>query len=243
MPTGDQHQTTPPSGAGATGGPLPIVFLLDCDNTLLDNDALKDDLNARLDALLGPDLTRRFWQIYEEVRAATGVVNMPLTFARFAPLCPSPTVAARVESTFMDYPFPTQVYPDTMATLSYLHAIGEPVILSDGDSVYQPRKIAASGLAAAVDGQVMVVEHKEQVFGDAMRRWPGAFYVVVDDKERILAALKQALPDRVVTVQVVQGHYADEQYLPAPDIRIAEIGELRHYSPADLARYLVTPAR
>lgn len=236
MSTGDPPRMAP-------GDALPIVFLLDCDNTVLDNDAVKADLDARLDVLLGPALTQRFWQVYEEVRAETGVVNMPLTFAQFAPLCPSPVVAAQVESTFMEYPFATRLYPETLATLAYLRSIGEPVILSDGDDFYQPRKITASGLAAAVDGEVMIVAHKEEVIGDVMRRWPARFYVVVDDKGRILAALKQAMPDRFVTVQVMQGHYAGGEYLPTPDLRISEIGALRRYTPADLARYLVTPAR
>lgn len=243
MPTGDIPSTTSPTGAAGTRATLPIVFLLDCDNTLLDNDALKDDLDARLRALLGPSLAERFWEVYEEVREETGVVDLPLTFTRFAPLCPSPEVAQQVESTFMDYPFPERLYPEALATLAYLRTIGEPVILSDGDTVYQPRKITASGIAAAVDEQVMIVDHKENYIGEVMRRWPASFYVVVDDKGRILAALKAALPDRFVTVQVMQGHYAQSEYLPAPDIRIEDIGELRRYTPADLARHLGAPAR
>jgi FMN phosphatase YigB (HAD superfamily) len=218
----------------------PIVFLLDCDNTLLDNDTLKADLAAQLHALLGQELSERFWQEYEEVRRLTGVVDLPLTSERFAPTLPNAGLIHQVETLVMDYPFERRLYPDTLETLRHLRAIGLPTIVSDGDTVYQPRKIERSGLAEAVNWQVVVYAHKEDHLQEIMERWPGRYYVMVDDKARILAALKRLQPDRFVTVQVLQGHYADAsaQFAPPPDITIAHIGELRAFEPADFARHL-----
>jgi FMN phosphatase YigB (HAD superfamily) len=218
----------------------PIVFLLDCDNTLLDNDTLKADMAAQLRALLGQDLSERFWQEYEEVRRLTGIVDLPLTFERFAPQLPNAELIHHVQSLVMDYPFERRLFPDTLETLRYLRDIGLPAIVSDGDTVYQPRKIERSGLAAAVNWQVVIYAHKEDHMSEILARWPGRYYVMVDDKARILAACKRAMPDRFVTVQVMQGHYAgaSTQFAPPPDITIAHIGELRALEPADLARHL-----
>jgi FMN phosphatase YigB (HAD superfamily) len=218
----------------------PIVFLLDCDNTLLDNDTLKADLAAQLHALLGQEMSERFWQVYEEVRHLTGVVDLPLTFERFAPLLPKAGLIQQVEALVMDYPFERRLYPDTLETLRYLSAIGMPTIVSDGDSVYQPRKIERSGLAEAVNWQVVVYAHKEDHLQEILERWPGRYYVIVDDKARILAAVKRIHPDRFVTVQVMQGHYATAttQFAPPPDITITHIGELRALVPSDFERHL-----
>jgi FMN phosphatase YigB (HAD superfamily) len=218
----------------------PIVFLLDCDNTLLDNDTLKADLAAQLHALLGQDLSERFWQEYEEVRRLTGVIDMPLTFERLAPALPKPGLLRQVEALIMDYPFERRLFPDTLETLRYLKTIGLPAIVSDGDSVYQPRKIEQSGLAEAVDWQVVVYAHKEDHLQEILERWPGRYYVLVDDKTRILAACKRVHPDRFVTVHVMQGHYASApaEFAPPPDITIANIGALRALGPDDFARHL-----
>ncbi len=151
----------------------PVVFLLDCDNTLLDNDTLKADMAAQLHALLGQELSERFWQEYEEVRRLTGIVDLPLTFERFSRRSPNARLIHQVEALVMDYPFERRLYPETLETLRYLRAIGLPVIVSDGDTVYQPRKIERSGLAAAVNGQVVVYAHKEDHLQEIMERWPG----------------------------------------------------------------------
>jgi FMN phosphatase YigB (HAD superfamily) len=216
------------------------VFFLDCDNTLLDNDALKDDLAARLRALLGDRLAARFWEDYEAVRQEAGGVDLPLTFARFRAECPDTALQARVVSTVMDYPFAERLYPETLATLAYLREIGLPVILSDGDNAYQPRKIEKSGLAASVDGRVAIYVRKEEHLDEVMARWPAPFYVMVDDKPRILATLKRMLPDRFATVQIRRGHYAEagEHFEPVPDFVLDEIGALRGVSLAQLRGYL-----
>lgn len=218
--------------------PTPVVFILDCDNTLLDNDAVKADMDAQLHALLGADLTARFWERYEEVRQAEGVVDLPMTFEAFRLDLRDDATLDKVRSAIMDYPFATRLFPDTQATLAYLRTLGLPVIVSDGDSVYQPRKIERSGLSAAVEGQWVVYTHKEDHLAEVLERWPADFYVMVDDKGRILAETKRRLPDRFVTVQILQGHYAGEEYTPAPDITLREIGDLRRLDLAELRRHL-----
>jgi FMN phosphatase YigB (HAD superfamily) len=217
-----------------------VVFFLDCDNTLMDNDALKEDLAARLRALLGERLAARFWEDYEAVRQEVDGVDLPLTFERFRADCPDATLHARVASTVMDYPFAERLYPETLATLAYLRGIGLPVILSDGDNAYQPRKIEGSGLAAAVDGRVAIYLHKEEHLDEVMARWPAPLYVMVDDKPRILATLKCMHPDRFATVQIQRGHYAraGERFDPAPDLILPDIGALSDVTIAQLGGYV-----
>ena len=228
------------SSAPGTATGQRVVFLLDCDNTLLDNDGIKDGMDARLHAILGPQLTERFWTIYEQVRADVDTVDMPLTFERFQPYCPDSATMMQVRSAILAYPFASGLFPETLATLRYLHQIGTPVILSDGDTVYQPLKIEQSGLEAAVNGQVAIYVHKEERLDEVMARWPAPFYVAVDDKGRILAAFKQMHPNRFVTVHLLKGHYAHdgEPLNPPPDITINSIGELQRYGIEDFRRYL-----
>ena len=230
-----------PHTDGETAAPeWEVVFLLDCDNTLLDNDALKADMDAQLRALLGQTMADTFWTQYEEVRRLVGSVDLPLTFERFDERHPDPAVAAQLRAIIMDYPFASRVYPETMATIAYLKTIGLPTILSDGDSLYQPRKIEQSGLAEAVNWQAVIYTHKEERIEEVMERWPARFYVAVDDKGRILSALKHGWPDRFVTVQVMQGHYAraGTPETPPPDITIGGIGELQYLTLADFRAHL-----
>jgi hypothetical protein len=140
----------------------------------------------------------------------------------------------------MDYPFATCVYPETMDTLAHLRTVGRPVIVSDGDTTYQPHKIEQSGLATAVEWQVVVYIHKEEHLDEIMTRWPASYYVMVDDKPRILAETKRRIPERAVTVQVMQGHYAaaGERFDPSPDITLAGIGDMLRLSLADFDPHL-----
>lgn len=216
-----------------------VVFLLDCDNTLLDNDAVKADMDAQLRELLGMAMAETFWTQYEEVRRLTGTVDLPLTFERFDERHPDPISSARLRSIIMDYPFASRVYPETMATIAYLKTLGLPAILSDGDSLYQPHKIEQSGLAEAVNWQAVIYVHKEDHIAEIMARWPASFYVAVDDKGRILTALKRLRPDRFVTVHIVQGHYAQADTPEIlPDITITSIGELQRFTLDDFQAHL-----
>lgn len=219
---------------------LPLVFLLDCDNTLLDNDALKADLDRQLGALFGVDLNVRFWELYETVRQETEVVNFPVVLERFAPICGDNSLCERARAIIMDYPFAERLYPDSLATLAYLCAIGQPAILSDGDAIYQPLKIARSGLASAAEERVLVYIHKEDHLDEVIARWPASLYVAVDDKARILAALRARRPDRFATIHVRQGHYGTDptNYTPTPDMTIDQIGDLRALSVDDFTRLL-----
>lgn len=216
----------------------PIVFVLDCDNTLLDNDRVKSDMDAQLKALLGEALTTRFWEVYEQVRRREGTVNLPDTFAEFRADLPDDATLERVRAAIMDFPFATRLFPATLATVDFLHAQGLPVIVSDGDNVYQPRKIERSGLAEAVRGQWVVYIHKEDHLDEVMTRWPADFYVMVDDKARILAETKRRLPNRFVTAHLLKGHYSGDTYSPAPDITLRDIADLQTLDLDTLRAYL-----
>lgn len=226
------------SPARGPQGPAPVAFILDCDNTLLDNDAVKADMDTRLKALLGEPLTARFWAVYEDVRRAEGGVDLPQTFTAFRPELANDATLAEVRSIIMDYPFATRVFPESLATIAYLRTLGIAAIVSDGDSVYQPRKIMQSGLAAAVAEQWVVYTHKEDHLTEVMERWPAEFYVMVDDKARILAETKRRFPERFVTAHVLQGHYADDAYMPLPDLTLRVIGDLRSLDLPTLRAYL-----
>ncbi|MGE5334724.1 MAG: HAD family hydrolase [Nitrososphaerota archaeon] len=232
--------TSPQVNTGEAIPQMEVVFLLDCDNTLLDNDTVKADMDAQLRKLLGQTMAETFWTEYEVVRRETGTVDLPLTFERFEERHPDPDCGARLRSIIMDYPFASRVYPETMAALAYMKTLGLPVIVSDGDSLYQPHKIEQSGLAEAVNWQAVIYTHKEEHVEDIMARWPARFYVAVDDKGRILTAFKKRMPDRFVSVQVMQGHYAlsTPPETPPPDISIASIGELQDLTLADFRAHL-----
>jgi FMN phosphatase YigB (HAD superfamily) len=228
------------SSVDASDSADPAIFILDCDNTLFDNDSLKSDLNARLESLLGASLLQQFWTVYEEVRVLTGTVDFPLTCESFRRYLSDAQVYRQLLSTIMRYPFADRLYPDSLATLQYLKTIALPAIVSDGDTMYQPLKINESGLAGAVDWRVLIYIHKEEHLEDIFTRWPAPFYVMVDDKQRILAATKARFPRRFVTVHVRQGHYglASPQENPLPDLTINSIGDLRAFHIRDYKRYL-----
>jgi FMN phosphatase YigB (HAD superfamily) len=215
-----------------------LVFLLDVDNTLLDNDKSKADMQAALLKLLGKEGNGRFWQLYEEVRKELDVVNYPETLKRFADNWKDKAVAQKAAELINNWPYHKYVFPGTFPALRCLTKLGEVAILSDGDEDYQPRKIANAGLTEAVGGpaDVLIYTHKETCFEDVMRRLPTEHYVLVDDKERLLAGAKRFMGDQVTTVWVKQGHYAHDpkQYeKPDPDIQIDRIGQLCDLSRAE----------
>jgi len=205
----------------------PFVCLFDCDNTLLDNDALKDDLGVRIRTQFGASVEKRFWELYEEVRVTSDVVDIPATIARLSAES-GKVLAEQVWALIWDYPFKDRVYPESFATIEYVKQLGAVVgIISDGDQLYQPRKIAQSGLAAAVDGHVKIFVHKQQHL-DEIRAWlPGKHVVIVDDKPDILTDIKALEPQFLTTVWVAQGHYATDQEYCCPDIDLKHIGDLR----------------
>jgi len=208
------------------------VFLLDVDNTLLDNDAVIGDLRRHLVDGFGADCDRRYWELFEQLRSELGYADYLGALQRYRVENPRDTSVLQISLFLLHYPFANRVYPGAFDAIRTLRARGPAAILSDGDVVFQPRKIERSGLWAAVDGEVLVYIHKEQMLDDVERRYPARNYVMVDDKLRILAAMKKSWGDRVTTVFVRQGHYAADpaqiaQY-PSADVTIERIGDLVH---------------
>ena len=210
------------------------VFLFDVDNTLLDNDAVIDDLRRHLIEAFGPDCDRRYWEIFEQLRTELGYADYLGALQRYRAERPRETHVLQISLFLLHYPFASRVYPGAFDAIRALKARGRTAILSDGDVVFQPRKIERSGLWAAVDGEVLVYIHKEQMLDDVERRYPAKRYVMVDDKLRILTAMKKVWGERLTTVFVKQGHYAADPaqvdpYPPA-DVTIERIGDLVNQS-------------
>jgi len=210
-----------------------LVLLLDVDNTLLDNDAIKADWDEQLRGELGDTLAERFWEIYEEVRGERGVVDIPLTLSRLREQTPSldEQTYRYIRSLFFDYPFYKRLYPNVMETLEYLRTMGLTVIVSDGDLVFQVEKITKSHLVEAVAGRVLIFTHKQEHLDEITGANPADHYAMVDDSPHILHASKQIMRDRLTTVFVVQGHYATGQPPEGfmPDLTVPHIGDLRNY--------------
>ena len=207
---------------------MAVVFLLDLDNTLIDNDAVREQLNEGTRRLLGAELADRFWKIYEEVRDKCDYVDFLETLDRFHRVANDPPEQQRaLDRLILDFPYPEARYPATLDVLAALWKIGTPVVLSDGDPVFQPLKVFRSGVAEAVRGNVLVFPHKETCLDAVARLFPAHSYVAVDDKAAILAALKTQWGARLTTVQVLQGKYADDAYTgPRPDHVLNGIAEL-----------------
>ena len=221
-----------------------VVFLLDCDNTLLDNDRVQDDLRSHLEREFGAASSDRYWAIFEALRAELGYADYLGALQRYRLGDMNDPRLLLMSSFLVDYPFPDRLYAGALDAIAHLSRLGLPVILSDGDVVFQPRKIQRSGLWDAVAGRVLIYIHKEKMLDAVAQAYPARHYVVVDDKLRILAAMKQAWGGRLTTVFPRQGHYAFDAkniaaYPPAA-LTIERIGELVHY---DLAALLSLPSR
>jgi len=202
-----------------------LAFLLDVDNTLLDNDRLKSDLDASLRALLGTDATAQFWDIYERVRRSEEYVDFPATLAEFArhrPDIPIQPVAATLDG----IDFRAYVYAGAFETLAHLDTLGLTVIVSDGDPVFQRRKIERSGLADAVNGRVVLTVHKQQELVRVFAAFPAVQYALIDDKTTIIADIGRMYPHLVTTVLVCQGKYARLRARPGPDLVVPHIADL-----------------
>ncbi len=207
-----------------------IVFLVDVDNTLLDNDGVQEDLRRHLEREFGAACRDRYWAILEQLMDELGYRDYLGALQRYRVEHLQDMHLLSMSSFLVDYPFATRLYPGALDVLAQFRAQGLTVILSDGDVVFQPRKVERSGLAAAVEGRVLIYIHKERSLDDVARRFPARHYVLVDDKRRILAAVKTAWGDRVTTVFPRQGHYAQDAkasaYAPAPDVTVERIGDL-----------------
>ena len=203
------------------------AFLIDVDNTLLDNDQAKADVAQAIRTLVGLDRAARFWSLYERVRDEHGVVDYPETLRRFRRTFPEVSRVTDVDRAVLDVPFERYLYPRALDVIAHLWRLGEPVILSDGDRVYQPMKIDRAGILLAVRGNVLVYEHKEDQLAEVQRRFPADHYVHIDDKAALLAHTRAGLGDRVTTIHVRQGHYAAERPGGAPpDMAVERIADV-----------------
>ena len=212
----------------------PLVFLIDVDNTLFDNDRFASDVTAALDAQFGVDERKRYWSLYEERRDRLGYADYLGALQQFRVGCEGNPSLLRFSSYLLDYPFADGLYPGALEAVRHLGTLGTTVILSDGDIVFQPHKIHQSGLWQAVAGRVLIYVHKEHMSEPIQQSFPARHYVMIDDKPKLLAAMKHHLGDRLTTVFVQQGHYAAQAESstldPAPDVSVAHIGELTRYA-------------
>jgi len=206
------------------------VFLFDVDNTLLDNDAVQSHLSAHLEREVGLASRDRYWQIFEELRTELGYADYLGALQRYRLEHQDDEQLLRISFFLLDYPFANRLYPGALAALARCGSVGRTVILSDGDVVFQPLKVQRAGLWQAVEQRVLIYLHKERMLDAVARRYPAEHYVMIDDKLRILAAMKEAWQERLTTVFARQGHYAhDPRELaawPPADVTLEHIGEL-----------------
>jgi len=207
-----------------------IVFLFDVDNTLIDNDHVQADLREHLERAYGTAARDRYWEILEKLRSELGYVDYLGALERFRIERIHRPDVLLMSSWLVDYPFAARLYPGALEAVRHVQQWGVAVILSDGDAVFQPRKVERSGLWQAFDSRVLIYVHKEQEFDDVARFFPADHYVLIDDKLRILTAVKKIWGNRVTTVFVKQGHYAHDPEIlsefPPADIELARIQDL-----------------
>jgi hypothetical protein len=211
----------------------PIVFLLDVDNTLLDNDRIVSDLKRHLTDAFGAERQERYWVIFEKLREELGYADYLGALQRYRIENPHDPQLLQISSYLLEYPFASRLFPGSLAVIERLRTLGPTVILSDGDVVFQPRKIERSGLFEAVEGRVLIYIHKERELDDVEKHYPAHHYVLIDDKLRILTAVKKVWESRLTTVFPRQGHYASDPEIlasyPPADIAIERIGDLLKY--------------
>jgi len=210
-----------------------VVFLFDVDNTLVDNDRVQNDLREHLERESGPESRDRYWAIFEQLRTELGYADYLGALQRYRLGAVTDTRLLTMSAFLMDYPFANRLYPGSLDAIEHVRRWGLTVILSDGDVVFQPRKVQRSGLWDAVEGRVLIYIHKEQMLGDMRQRYPARHYVMIDDKLRILAAMKKIWGNQLTTVFPRQGHYALDPKIvaayPPADVVIERIGDLMNY--------------
>ena len=207
-----------------------IVFLFDVDNTLLNNDRVTDDLRGYLNREVGPQRSKTYWNIFEALRDELGYADYLGALQRYRHDFPHDLHLLAMSHYLVEYPFANRLYPESLDAIAHVRRWGPVALLSDGDVVFQPRKVQRSGLYEAVEGKVMIYVHKEDELKDVARRLPAKHYVLMDDKLRILTAVKKIWRDKVTTVFVRQGHYAlDPETVakyPAADKTMERIGDV-----------------
>ena len=215
-----------------------VVFLFDVDNTLLDNDHVIADLRLHLEHEVGVERANRYWTLFEQLRSELGYADYLGALQRYRVEYPRDPRLLTVSSFLINYPFATRLYPNALDVIAHVKQWGPAIILSDGDVVFQPRKVERAGLLEAVNDNALIYVHKELELADVEQRFPAEHYVMVDDKLRILTAMKKHWRQRLTTVFPRQGHYAlDRQVVaanPPADITVERIGDLLAYDCATL---------
>ena len=210
-----------------------LVFLFDVDNTLLDNDRVTEDLKRHLEQQVGHERQQCYWEFFEQLRSELGYADYLGALQRYRIAYPRDPGLLTVSHFLVNYPFATRLYPDSLDVVEHVKQWGRPVVLSDGDVVFQPLKIERSGLWETFATNVLIYIHKEQELDDVEKRFPAAHYVLIDDKLRILTAVKKIWGEKVTTVFPRQGHYAHDAKalagLPPADISIERISDLLTY--------------
>src|SRR5579864_2003571 len=177
-----------------------LVFLFDVDNTLLDNDRVTEDLKRHLNQQVGPERQQSYWEIFEQLRTELGYADYLGALQRYRIKYPTDPSLLTVSHFMINYPFATRLYPDSLDAVEYVKQWGKPVVLSDGDVVFQPRKVDRSGIAEALDNNILIYIHKEKELDDVEKRYPADHYVLIDDKIRILSEVKKIWGGKVTTV-------------------------------------------
>ncbi|MEW9307392.1 HAD family hydrolase [Labrys neptuniae] len=207
-----------------------LVVLLDVDNTLLDNDRFGEDLGDHIEEAFGADQRARYWAIYGKIRDEYGYADYLAALQLFRAGLDDDPDLLQMSKFLLEYPFAERVFPKALEAIAYLKTFSAPAVLSDGDIVFQPRKVQRAGLWDAVEGRVMIYLHKEQMLDSVQRHYPAEHYAMVDDKPRLLAKMKAVMGDKLTTIFVRQGHYALEADMstiePKPDVTIERIGDL-----------------
>ncbi|MGA2411367.1 MAG: HAD family hydrolase [Candidatus Binataceae bacterium] len=206
------------------------IFLFDVDNTLVDNDHVIADLMHHLEHDIGQERQRHYWTIFEELRSQLGYADYLGALQRYRIEHPRDFNILAVSSYLLEYPFANRLLPNSLDVVDRCQSLGETILVTDGDVVFQPLKIRRSGLHEAFEGKVLIYIHREMELDDITSRYPADHYVFIDDKVRILSAIKKAWGSRVTTIFPRQGHYAmDEAEVakyPKPDFTIERIGML-----------------
>ncbi len=215
-----------------------IVFLFDVDNTLLDNDRILQNLRDHLATQFGSECQEHYWEILEQLRSELGYVDYLGSLQRFRAAHPRDEGILELSKYLIEYPFANRLYPGSIDAVEHVQQWGPAVILSDGDAVFQPWKVHRSGLAEVFHNNILIYIHKEEMLDEVERHFPSDHYVMIDDKLRILDAIKKQWRDRVTTVFVDQGHYAKDpenlaQY-PHGDIYLERIGKLAEFKESEL---------
>src|ERR1700756_4361566 len=220
--------------------PETTLFLVDVDNTLLDNDHIQADLKRHLEREFGAASRDRYWAVLEELFTDLGYRDYLGALQRYRVEHPRDIHLLSMSAYLVDYPFANRLYPQALDVLERFRSWAPTVILSDGDVVFQPRKVERAGIAEAVGGHVLIYIHKEEELEDVEQRYPARHYVLVDDKPRILAAVKRVWGERVTTVLPRQGQYANDakivDSLPPADLTVERIGDLLAYDLVDLVK-------